>query len=532
MTSVDLYRLPLSWLALVVIGLTLLCLSLGSRSWWLVVPGLTLLTAFGAAAFPACRRWRANREDDAIQPDKARELPIILVVGPYAASAFARGAQASTLRRDGDAVWMLVRTPGELAESIDTIREAHQRLPDAVLMPVVPDGDRDDAVMRREFSHWRYELDRTIRHRVGVLPCHIAIYACLRANGDTAVDPVWFGDVIDVSTARPEIQHARQAVGLIRRELDQAWLAMTQSELAPRAALGHAVFDWLEDAALLSILSSLANTAPLSLRGLLLADVGYSPVRPGAWTRWLTGKTGLQPSLIPPKAQPLPLPGITARRPVLQATKSERRKPRWSVSHTVAASVVLVAVSISVSAWMNSRPVTRVAGGLDAFLHPPVTQADAQRGRPETLPGRYAGLARHEDVGVPALEQAVSNSNPPKGMTIDNLSLFDSGKTTLKPGAESKLKAALDLILANPGKPVLIAGHTDNVGLSAANLKLSEARARAIRDWLVDTASLPVTRFAIQGYGDTRPLASNENSLGREMNRRVEITLLPDSRTP
>jgi outer membrane protein OmpA-like peptidoglycan-associated protein len=129
-----------------------------------------------------------------------------------------------------------------------------------------------------------------------------------------------------------------------------------------------------------------------------------------------------------------------------------------------------------------------------------------------------------------AQEHLVSKADPPRSVTIDNLSLFDSGKIALKPGAEPKLKAALDLILANPGKRILIAGHTDDVGTSAANLALSEARARAIRDWFVDTASLPVTRFAIQGYGDTRPVASNADSPGREINRRVEIALIPDSR--
>jgi outer membrane protein OmpA-like peptidoglycan-associated protein len=539
------YRSPLAWLALFVIGLMWLCMPHDSQSSWPVALGLILLTAFGAAALLAYRRWRAGRNDEEISPDKAHELPVILVAGPYAAAVFTGGARMCTLRGTSDAVWMLVRTPDELAVSIATIKDSHQRLPDAVLIPVVPDGNRDDAVIRQEFSRWRYELDQTVRQRAGVLPCYIAIYACLSANGDAAADPIWFGDVMDLSTTQPEIQHARQAVSLIRRQLDQAWLAITQPALATRAALGHAVFDWLEDAALLSILSSLASTAPLSLRGLLLSDIGYSPVRPGAWTRWLTGKTGLQPCPIPPKTQPLPLPRIAARTPVHRAAKSERQRPRWSALHAVAASAALVVASIGVSTWINSRPAARVAGELDAFLRTPAAQADTKRERPEALRGQYAELARDANTGVAsglgsardqgealqaALEHVVSKSDQPRGMTIDNLSLFDSGKTALKLGAEPKLKAALDLILANPDKRILIAGHTDDVGTSAANLALSEARARAIRDWFVYTASLPVTRFAIQGYGDTRPVASNEDSLGREMNRRVEITLVPDTR--
>ncbi|SMG54129.1 OmpA family protein [Paraburkholderia susongensis] len=554
MTFVERYRAPLIWIALCAVGLIWLCLPPGSQPSWPVVLGLILLTGLGAAALPAYgqRRagHRASHKDEAIQPDPVRELPIILVVGPYASAVFAQGAQASTLRRNGDAAWMLVRTPDELARSIATIRASHQRLPDAVLMPVIPDGDCDDAVIRREFSRWRHELDASASHRAYMLPCYIAIYACLGTNGDAtagdaATKPVWFGDLIDISAAQRGIENARQRVRLIRRQLDEAWFAIAQPERMTQAGFGHAVFDWLEDAALLPILSSLTNTAPLSLHGLLLADIGYSPVRPGAWTRWLTGKTGLRPLPIAPKAQPLPLPGIIARQAALQVAKrEERHKPRWGTLHAVAASAVVAAVAIGVSAWANSRMVARVASNLDAYRRTPEAQADAKRERLDTLRSEYAELTHYANTGVPAglgwglyrgdvlraaLEPVISAAHPPPGVTIDNLSLFDSGKTTLKPGAESRLKGALDLIRANPDKRILIAGHTDNVGPSAANLLLSEARARAIRDWLVTTASLPVTRFAIQGYGDTRPVSSNENSLGREMNRRVEITLVPDS---
>jgi outer membrane protein OmpA-like peptidoglycan-associated protein len=59
---------------------------------------------------------------------------------------------------------------------------------------------------------------------------------------------------------------------------------------------------------------------------------------------------------------------------------------------------------------------------------------------------------------------------------------------------------------------------------------LSEARAAAVRDWLADASGISVTRFAIQGYGDTRPKVSNDTDAGRAQNRRVEITLVPDCR--
>lgn len=89
---------------------------------------------------------------------------------------------------------------------------------------------------------------------------------------------------------------------------------------------------------------------------------------------------------------------------------------------------------------------------------------------------------------------------------------------------------ALEMIKAHPHKRVLVAGHTDAAGNPRSNLKLSEARAASVRDWLADAAGLPPTRFAIQGYGDTRPKAANDTDAGRAANRRVEITLVPDCR--
>ena len=109
------------------------------------------------------------------------------------------------------------------------------------------------------------------------------------------------------------------------------------------------------------------------------------------------------------------------------------------------------------------------------------------------------------------------------------MSLFDSGKALLKPGSNRAMVGALDMINAHPDKRILVAGYTDNVGNPDSNLKLSTARAEAVRDWLVDASGISATRFAIQGYGMTRPLSGNDTPDGRARNRRVEITLVPDT---
>jgi outer membrane protein OmpA-like peptidoglycan-associated protein len=118
---------------------------------------------------------------------------------------------------------------------------------------------------------------------------------------------------------------------------------------------------------------------------------------------------------------------------------------------------------------------------------------------------------------------------PPAVVTLDSMSLFDSGKARLKPGSTRAMIDAVEMIRAAPDKRIVVAGYTDNVGNADSNLKLSIARAGAVRDWLVEASGISVTQFAIQGYGDTRPIADNETDAGRAKNRRVEITLVPDA---
>ncbi len=109
------------------------------------------------------------------------------------------------------------------------------------------------------------------------------------------------------------------------------------------------------------------------------------------------------------------------------------------------------------------------------------------------------------------------------------MSLFDSGRARLKDGSTRVMVNALEMIKAHPDKRILVAGYTDNVGDPDSNLKLSTARAEAVREWLIEASGIPATQFAIQGYGDTRPIVKNDSESGRAKNRRVEITLVPDA---
>ena len=102
--------------------------------------------------------------------------------------------------------------------------------------------------------------------------------------------------------------------------------------------------------------------------------------------------------------------------------------------------------------------------------------------------------------------------------------LFDSGKATLKPGAREKLAKISGIVLAHKGLKLELEGHTDNVGSDALNLKLSEQRAKAVRDFLTKEGVV-ADSISVRGLGKDSPVASNATAAGRQQNRRVEMVV-------
>ncbi len=100
--------------------------------------------------------------------------------------------------------------------------------------------------------------------------------------------------------------------------------------------------------------------------------------------------------------------------------------------------------------------------------------------------------------------------------------LFDTGKYSLKPGAREKLAKVAGILLAYPGLDIAVGGYTDNVGSDQMNQTLSENRAGSVRDYLVQQGVL-TNSVSARGFGNTSPVASNDNSSGRQQNRRVEL---------
>jgi outer membrane protein OmpA-like peptidoglycan-associated protein len=89
--------------------------------------------------------------------------------------------------------------------------------------------------------------------------------------------------------------------------------------------------------------------------------------------------------------------------------------------------------------------------------------------------------------------------------------------------ARSLLAESAEIMRQHPDEVVQIHGHTDSVGTSESNQALSERRARSAYKYLVDVLGLSSDRFVVKGFGEDRPIASNESETGRRMNRRVEI---------
>jgi outer membrane protein OmpA-like peptidoglycan-associated protein len=103
--------------------------------------------------------------------------------------------------------------------------------------------------------------------------------------------------------------------------------------------------------------------------------------------------------------------------------------------------------------------------------------------------------------------------------------LFDFGEANLKEGAKLNVSRLAHFLVDHPDRAVLIEGFTDSHGDENFNLRLSEARAGSVRDFLVASGVAP-DRLVARGYGESHPMVSNNTPAGRQQNRRVEVTIL------
>jgi outer membrane protein OmpA-like peptidoglycan-associated protein len=156
-------------------------------------------------------------------------------------------------------------------------------------------------------------------------------------------------------------------------------------------------------------------------------------------------------------------------------------------------------------------------------------QADADRSRLAAQQAQSSVQQAEEDKAAmrtrlsEQLNTILQTRDSARGLIV-NMSdvLFDTGKYSLKPGAREKLARVAGILLAYPGLNIEVGGYTDNVGGDAMNQTLSENRAGSVRDYLVNQG-VATNSVSAKGFGNTLPVATNDNSAGRQQNRRVEL---------
>ena len=129
------------------------------------------------------------------------------------------------------------------------------------------------------------------------------------------------------------------------------------------------------------------------------------------------------------------------------------------------------------------------------------------------------------------LNQVLQTKDSARGLIV-NMSdvLFDLNQSTLKPGAKVRLAKVAGIIQAYPDLKLQIEGYTDSTGGTERNQQLSERRAAAVRDFLVQQG-VSMNNVAAQGFGPSNPVASNSTAQGRQMNRREDLVVNGESIT-
>jgi OOP family OmpA-OmpF porin len=132
-----------------------------------------------------------------------------------------------------------------------------------------------------------------------------------------------------------------------------------------------------------------------------------------------------------------------------------------------------------------------------------------------TQKGEYKEI-KGEDLELAPLQTGVT-------VAMSNI-FFEFASATLEKESFLELDRLAGVLLANRTMAIEVQGHTDNVGTAEANLKLSQARANSVRDYLL-TKSIPIEKVASVGLGESRPIALNETTEGQAKNRRVEFII-------
>lgn len=174
---------------------------------------------------------------------------------------------------------------------------------------------------------------------------------------------------------------------------------------------------------------------------------------------------------------------------------------------------------------MQSQVVVTVPNGnVQPRLPAPVVTND--RVTPEDTENQEIPLNQLSDVTLPIVER-VEHAMLETGVFLALSVNFEFGQNALLPSSTPTLDAVAEVLKKYPELRIEVAGHTDTTGPISVNQILSENRAAAVREYVLEAhPSIDPSRIVSKGYGPGRPIASNERQTGRMLNRRVEFVVL------
>ncbi|WP_250507880.1 OmpA family protein [Caballeronia sp. GAFFF3] len=471
-------------------------------------------------------------------------MPLVLVMGDALASLFDHGSGTPRLVLIGDgAIWLRVDRPQDLPGIALAMRQWRDgQAPDGVVLSIAPALHADADVLSQSLRVARQALADASRIVSVRLPGYVAVYQRLTriASSDANAARRWHC----VSSGTPLVD-ARRFEALIRNAEDDACRHAGDRYASAHAAALASIVGWTQRMVFGTLTDPRQPATPWALYGAGWIDCGPASDAHKPWEQDVQMQTHIAPASVEASPAPWPLPQSLIEAMPRRIVTSPRVA---AFAHAIGIVALAAGAAILGAGRNNAALLERLQADMDRYAAVTPEHDAARRDALKALVADRDELDRYARTGVPlrlsfglyrgaqllpTLNTAIASYQPPAPppavVTLDSMSLFDSGKAQLKPGSTRVLVEAVEMIKAHPGKRILVAGHTDNVGNAASNLKLSNARAAALRDWLIEASGIPATQFAVQGYGDTRPIVANDTPQGRAKNRRVEITLVPDT---
>ena len=221
----------------------------------------------------------------------------------------------------------------------------------------------------------------------------------------------------------------------------------------------------------------------------------------------------------------------------MEADRRARAEADRNAARSETATIKLEAEAARVAAQSEADRIkhetdmARDAAKADADLATrTAAQAEADRALLATQEAdrlRLKAEAEKTDLRAQLLSQfnlILDTRDTARGLII-NMSdvLFDTAKFSLRPLARERLAKVAGILMGHPGLTLAVEGHTDSVGGDAYNQRLSEQRAGSVRDYLILQGITEMNSTPAKGFGKSQPVATNDTSTGRQLNRRVEL---------